>query len=135
MEIERASQSSPWAEQSFRNEIDHDLGVFTIAEDSSGVVGFAAAWLVIDELHIINVGVSPERRKEGIGKRMITELIMQSQDRGATCATLEVRASNEPAIRLYESLGFVNAGTRKNYYPDNKENAVVMWLYSFDEVE
>lgn len=133
-EIEKGSQSSPWAEQSFRNELGHERGVFVVAEDNDGVIGYAVAWIIVDELHIINIAVEPERRKEGIGKRMITEMILQSQERGATCATLEVRASNEAAIKLYESFGFVNAGVRKRYYPDNKEDAVVMWLYNFDEV-
>ncbi len=132
-EIERQSQSSPWAEQSFRNEIGHELGLFIVAEDSNGVVGFAVAWIVVDELHIINIGVLPERRRNGVGRKLILELLLQSKDRGALCATLEVRASNEPAIKLYESFGFKNVGVRKCYYPDNKEDAVVMWLYEFDE--
>lgn len=132
--VERASQSSPWAEASFRNELGHDRGVFVVAEDPSGVIGYVVAWIIVDELHIINIAVHPDRRREGIARKLIQEAILQSQDRGATCATLEVRASNEAAIRLYESFGFVQAGLRKKYYPDNKEDAVVMWLYSFAEV-
>ena len=62
------------------------------------------------------------------------ELLSRAQERGAVCSTLEVRAGNEAAIRLYESLGFVQAGIRKKYYPDNKEDAVVMWLYNMDSL-
>lgn len=131
--IETKSQTSPWAEQSFRNELGHENGLVVVAEDKSGVIGFAVAWVVVDEAHIINIGVDPERRRQGIGRKLILELLLQAKDRGATCATLEVRCSNEAAIALYESFGFQRIGLRKRYYPDNKEDAVVMWLYEFSE--
>lgn len=134
-EVERASQSSPWSEQSFRNEVNNPQSVNTVAEDSSGVIGYAVAWVIVDELHIINIAVRPDSRRQGIAAKMMREVVAQAQERGAVCATLEVRASNESAIKLYESFGFVRAGLRKNYYPDNKEDAVVMWLYKLDEVE
>lgn len=129
LEIEKVSQSSPWSEGSFRAEIGHEIGIFVVAEGSDGVVGYGSAWLTVDEIHIITIAVSPDHRRQGVGEKIIREMVMQGVDRGGTCATLEVRAGNEAALGLYESLGFERAGLRKGYYPDNKEDAVVMWLY------
>lgn len=134
LNIERASQSSPWSETSFRNEINHKNGIFLVAEDRDGVQGFAGLWVVVDEAHVITIAINPERRKEGIGRKLMIELLLHAIDRGATCSTLEVRAGNQPAIKLYEDLGFVRAGLRKKYYPDNKEDAVVMWLYDLESL-
>ncbi len=135
LEIERASNGAPWSERSFRNEIEHRDGAFVVALLSGQVVGFGAAWMVIDEAHITNVAVAPEHRRHGIGRRMMIHLLQASKQRGMTCSTLEVRAGNEAAIRLYEQLGYEVAARRKGYYPDNKEDAVVMWLYGLETWE
>ena len=71
-------------------------------------------------------------RRHGIGRSLMIDLLERSRQRGALCATLEVRASNIAAIRLYEGLGFVSAGLRKAYYPNNREDAVIMWLHGLD---
>lgn len=127
--IERASQTAPWSEESFRKELTHPISIFLVAEDKAGVAGYGCAWVVVDEAHIVTVAISPERRRGGIGRQIVQRLMAEAQSRGATCATLEVRATNEAALRLYESMGFVRSGIRKHYYPDNGEDAVVMWLY------
>lgn len=133
--IEKASQTAPWSEPSFRNEVDHKDGLFLVALLEGRVVGFAGAWILVDEAHVTNVAVDPERRRAGIGRRLVRALLLGCKERGATCATLEVRAGNEPAIGLYESFGFVRAGVRKKYYPDNREDAVVMWLHGLDGLD
>jgi len=99
------------------------------------VVGFAGIWLIIDEAHIINVAVLPEYRRNGIAKKLMVELLVRAKEKGAVCSTLEVRAGNEPAIKLYEGFGYVTVGRRKAYYHDNKEDALVMWLHGLDEWE
>jgi ribosomal-protein-alanine N-acetyltransferase len=129
LEIEVEANRSPWSERSFLNEINHPHGHFLVAIGNGEVVGYGGVWLVIDEAHITNIAVSSAYRKLGIGRKLMTELLAKSKALGMTCSTLEVRASNEPAIRLYQELGFKETASRKSYYPDNKEDAVVMWMY------
>ncbi len=135
MEIEKRSQSSPWSERSFRNELDHAHGVFIVALADGTVVGYAGAWVLADEAHVTTIAVDPDRRLSGIGRALMDELLERAKNLGATCSTLEVRAGNEPAIKLYEAMGYVGVGLRKKYYPDNKEDAVVMWLYDLDKIQ
>jgi [ribosomal protein S18]-alanine N-acetyltransferase len=127
--IEQQNNSAPWSERSFRNELEHAHGAFFTAIAEGRVVGYAGVWFVIDEAHITTVAVDPELRRKGIGKRLMHALLEAAKRHGMTCSTLEVRASNEGAIRLYEDLGYVVAARRKAYYPDNKEDALVMWLH------
>lgn len=129
LEIESKSNSAPWSERSFRGELDNPQSIFISAIANGDVVGFAGLWVVVDEGHITTVAVDPDYRRNGIGKRLTKEVLEKGKDRGAVCATLEVRASNEAAIQLYEELGFVQAARRKGYYPDNREDAIVMWKY------
>jgi ribosomal-protein-alanine N-acetyltransferase len=127
--VERASQSAPWSETSFRNEFENAQSIFLVGLESGVLVGYAGLWKVVDEAHIINVAVDPARRNQGIGCRLVVEALLRARTEGMLCATLEVRASNEIAIRLYERLGFVRAAVRRAYYSDNHEDAIVMWLY------
>lgn len=129
VEIEKRSNSSPWSERSFVNELDHPHGIFLVALEGDEIIGFGGVWIMIDEAHVTTVAVAPEHRRRGIGRRIVSALLEAARNRGTTCATLEVRAGNEPAIGLYESLGFVRSAIRKRYYPDNKEDAVVMWKH------
>jgi [ribosomal protein S18]-alanine N-acetyltransferase len=129
LEIEKASHSAPWSEMSFRAELTHPQSVFVVLIGDGNVVGYGGAWVLIDEIHITNVAVDPELRGQGLGRKIVLELLARGQEREAVCATLEVRAGNAPALGLYRSMGFVEAGLRKKYYPDNKEDAVVMWLH------
>ena len=99
------------------------------------VVAYGGVWLVIDEAHVTTIAVAAEHRREGIGQRLMIELLKQAQTAGMVCSTLEVRASNDAAIKMYEKFGYNIAATRKGYYPDNKEDAVVMWLYDLDKWE
>lgn len=133
LEIEKKSQTSPWSEQSFRNELGHAHGVFIVAFVGQEVRGFAGEWILADEAHITTIAVDPDHRKQGLGRQLMEELLSRAVERGAVCSTLEVRAGNEEAIKLYESLGYIRAGLRKGYYPDNKEDAVVMWLHDLGQ--
>lgn len=132
LEIERVVNGSPWSEKSFRNEIDHVHGLFRVAIEGGEVVGYGGVWLVIDEAHVTNVAVAPSHQRQGIGRRMMVELLRAARDAGMTCSTLEVRAGNATALSLYEKLGFERTAVRRGYYPDNKEDAVVMWLHSLE---
>lgn len=132
MEIEQACQGSPWSEASFRNELTSPQSIFLVALLEGGPVGFGGAWILADEAHITTLAVHPDQRRQGIGRRLMDAILEQSVKRGAVCATLEVRAGNPEAIGLYEGMGFVNAGLRKRYYPDNREDAVVMWKHRLE---
>lgn len=131
--IEKMSNGAPWSEPSFRNEIGHANGHFLVAKREGKVVGFGGVWLLVDEAHVINVAIDPNHRRQGIARNLVSELLVRSKDDGMTCATLEVRSSNDAALKLYEGLGFVQTAIRRHYYPDNKEDAIVMWLYNLDQ--
>jgi len=131
--IEARTNSAPWSERSFRNELDHNRGIFLVAILKGEVVGYGGVWLVIDEAHITTVAVAAEHQRQGIGERLMVNLLQEAKERGMLCSTLEVRAGNEPAIKLYEKLGYGISARRKGYYPDNREDAIVMWMYNLQD--
>ena len=91
------------------------------------VVGFCAFWRVVDELHINNVAVAPDERRGGAGRALLEAVLAEGRRLGAFRATLEVRRSNGDALRVYERLGFVLAGVRREYYSQPVEDALVLW--------
>ncbi len=129
LEIEKEANTAPWSERSFRNELDNQHRIFLVALLAGHVVGYGGVWLIIDESHVTTVAVALEHRRKGIARRLMNDLLIRSKDDGMICSTLEVRAGNEAAIKLYEEMGFRETARRKRYYPDNSEDAVVMWLY------
>jgi ribosomal-protein-alanine N-acetyltransferase len=135
LEIEKTSNTAPWSERSFKNELDHKHGIFLVGLLLGEVVAYGGVWLVVDEAHVTTIAVAEEHRRQGIGRRLMIELLEKAKAQGMVCSTLEVRASNEGAIKMYEGFGYTVAATRKGYYPDNKEDAVVMWLYNLDTWE
>ncbi len=133
--IESQVNSAPWSAKSFQNELTHSHGYFLVALVNGKVVGYGGFWMVIDEAHITTIAISPDHQRKGIGRKLMMELLTQAKRAGMVCSTLEVRASNEAAIKLYEDLGYQIAALRKAYYPDNKEDASVMWLHHLDKWE
>jgi ribosomal-protein-alanine N-acetyltransferase len=85
-------------------------------------------WLIFDELHINNLAVLPEWRRRGVASALLRHVLAEGAAGGATRATLEVRASNVPAIALYEGFGFVTRGRRPRYYTNPAEDALILWL-------
>jgi len=90
------------------------------------VIGFAGIWILADEVHITNIAVRNPCQRRGIGELLLIATIDLSAELNASFLTLEVRASNLPAQRLYEKYGFVQVGLRRGYYTDNREDAVLM---------
>ncbi len=129
LEIEQESHGAPWSERGFRNELDHPYGRFWVAIEEGSIVGYGGIWLVIDEAHVTTVTVHSNHRRKGIGRKLCIQLLEEAKELGMTCSTLEVRAGNTAAIELYLRLGFSQSGLRRKYYPDNDEDAVVMWLF------
>lgn len=120
--------SVPWSRESIAREIiDNHLAFYIVAEIENTVVGYAGLWSIVDEGHITNVAVHPNFRKKGIGEALVKVILDNSIRNGLKSHTLEVRFSNEAAIRLYEKMGFKAAGLRKKYYEDNGEDAIIMW--------
>ncbi len=128
--------SAPWSELSFEKEIkENHLAFYIVAEIDERVVGYAGLWCIVDEGHITNVAVHPDFRRKGIGEALVSVLLEHTTEIGLLSHTLEVRASNDPAIALYSKFGFEAAGVRKNYYEDNGEDAIIMWRRQENEME
>ena len=125
--IEAATFPTPWSEDAFRKEItDNPVARYLVAEKDGAVIGFAGAWIILDESHITNIAVLAEHRGNGYGRALTAALMQYLSNLGAAYATLEVRKSNVTAQNLYKSLGYVSVGVRKRYYEDNGEDALLM---------
>lgn len=104
-------------------------GIFLVAEQDGAVAGYVGCQTVLDEGYITNVAVSPDCRRQGIGRALIAELTERAKRAGLAFVTLEARESNAPAITLYEGAGFRRVGVRKNFYTAPAEDAVLMTLF------
>ena len=125
--IERASFSTPWPAQAYRQELESNrLAHYLVALIGDQVVGYGGIWLMVDEAHVTTFAVHPAYRRRRIGERMLIALLDMARDRQAREATLEVRLSNLAARRLYEKYGFRPVGIRPRYYSDNQEDALIM---------
>lgn len=126
-ELEKICFRTPWSYNSLLGELSNDVAYYVVAVDGDLVVGYAGAWIMFDEEHMTNIAVDPDYRGQGIARRMILHLMKEGMRRGAERMTLEVRENNHTAQRLYASLDFAYAGTRKHYYTDTGENALILW--------
>ena len=127
-EVERASFPVPWPANAFRHELTQNKNAhYIVAKEGDHIVGYAGLWLSLDEAHITTFAVLPDHRRRKIGERMLVEIFDRAEKLGAEWLTLEVRASNLAAQRLYEKYGFRPAGVRRRYYSDNNEDAIIMW--------
>ncbi|WP_027410629.1 ribosomal protein S18-alanine N-acetyltransferase [Anoxybacteroides tepidamans] len=129
LEIEKASFTLPWSREAFYNELVHNqYAKYIVMEHDGRIIGYCGMWVVIDEAHITNVAVLPEYRGKKLGEALMRTMMETAKQLGAVTMTLEVRVSNHVAQSLYRKLGFLNGGIRKQYYPDNQEDALVMWV-------
>lgn len=113
----------PWSEKSFCEEMSNPLAVYYIAAEEK-IIGYCGFWKVCGEAQVTNIAVLPEYRKKGVASQLIERLLSDCADMESV--VLEVRESNEAAIRLYEKFGFKKAGVRKNFYHTPQENGIVM---------
>lgn len=125
-EIEKECFSSPWSEDGIRSELDNPNARFFVAEGDGNVLGYAGMHTVCGECYIANVAVSEAYRKNGIAAALLERLEETAEKENCEFITLEVRRSNENAIRLYSRLGYKEVGIRKNYYSKPTEDAVLM---------
>jgi [ribosomal protein S18]-alanine N-acetyltransferase len=124
--IERRSFPTPWSLAMFVLELSKPSGICLAATDGDELLGYLVCSRYDQVWHLMNVAVAPERRRAGVARRLIARLIEEGE--GNLPFTLEVRISNQPAIAMYERLGFRSAGVRPRYYQDNSEDALIMWL-------
>ena len=129
LDVEAESFTNPWTKEMYAWELQNRsvCHIYVVRMAGCDVAGFCAFWLVLDEIHINNVAVRPQFRGRGIGTALLHHVLAEARQLGAKRATLEVRASNEAARRLYERLGFYVAATRRDYYTNPVEDALILW--------
>ena len=127
--IEATAFYDAWNESMLRNELSNELTTYLVMESEGKIIGYAGFWLVAGEAQVTRVALLEELRGLGLGTRLTAALVNKAWELGAEAVTLEVRESNVAAQRAYLTCGFASEGIRPNYYEDNHENAVIMWLY------
>ncbi len=126
--VEVSAFDHPWTLSSLKSEQKNKLSKYFVAEnEDKSIVGYIGAWYIIDEAHITNVAVHKDFRGLGIGEGLVSTLVDNCKDESISAITLEVRSGNSVAQNLYKKFGFLPGGIRKEYYADNKEDAIIMW--------
>lgn len=129
MEIEKMCYGAHhWSRDSFTGELDNPCAQYITAVDTDGrCIGYMGVWKIFDEAHITNLAVNPSYQRKGIARLLLLSALENCAKDDIKFMTLEVRKSNEKAIKLYENFGFKSLGIRKKYYQDNGEDALIMW--------
>lgn len=125
-EIEAENFSRPWSADGFLSAVKDTKALYLVAESDGMVVGYIGMWIALDEGEITNVSVKKELQGQKIGAELMKGLVEAGTKQGVLSYFLEVRESNERAVRLYKSFGFQQVGLRKNFYEAPVEHAVVM---------
>lgn len=133
MEIERSCFITPWTEGMFRSQLRfRDQAINLVLVEEGIVVGYAAAWIAYDEIHLLSIAVAPAARRRGLGGEILGAVMDRGRARSADRVILEVREGNAAARAFYRVHGFVDIGMRRRYYSDTDEDAIIM-EYVFDE--
>jgi ribosomal-protein-alanine N-acetyltransferase len=129
LNVENASFTTPWSREAFYNELTNNhFANYIVMEIDGLIVGYCGVWIVVDEAHVTNIALLPEVRGMGLGEALLRKIMDLARSFHAKAMTLEVRVTNHIAQNLYGKLGFQKGGIRKNYYVDNHEDALVMWV-------
>ena len=131
-EIEQRSYPTPWSRSMFASELAKPTSICLGAFDTM-LIGYLIISRYVDAWHVMNVAVDPSHRRRGIATQLLERLFELTDDGSRRGYTLEVRVSNDGAIKLYERLGFEARGVRRGYYTDNREDALIMWRDSRPE--
>ena len=127
--IDEQSFFDVWSQSMWLDELNNSLTTYLVLEENDKVLGYAGFWLVAGEAQVTRVAIEQGERERGLGTRLTAALMNKAWELGAVAVTLEVRESNTAAQKVYLTCGFASEGIRPNYYEDNHENAVIMWLY------
>jgi ribosomal-protein-alanine N-acetyltransferase len=125
--IEQKAYPTPWSRSMFASELAKPTSICLGAFEGTGLVGYVINSRYVDAWHVMNVAVDPEHQRRGVATALLEQLFELTRADERRGYTLEVRVSNEDAIKLYEKLGFESRGIRRGYYTDNREDAVIMW--------
>ncbi len=125
-ELEKLCFSDPWPVEGILPELSNPLSYWLVAMDGSLVAGYVGSQSVCGEADMMNVAVSPDYRRQGIAQQLVEALVAGLKEKEVHSLTLEVRASNDPAVALYHKLGFAQVGRRPNYYRNPKEDALIL---------
>ena len=127
--IEKKIFSIPWSKKSFSDSLQSNHTLYVVAEIDKSIVGYCGMYLSFNEGNITNVAVDPSHRRKKIAGQMLKYILKRAKEKEITDVILEVRETNVPAIKLYEQIGFEEAGIRKNFYEKPVENALIMWKH------
>jgi [ribosomal protein S18]-alanine N-acetyltransferase len=129
--LDRLCFGGLWSEKSYHRELTNENSHFLAVnvENSLGLttIGFGCFWSILDEAHITLLGIHPDYQGQGLGQLLLKSILDRAREIEMARATLEVRASNQGAIHIYEKFGFETVGRRKKYYQDNDEDGIIMW--------
>jgi ribosomal-protein-alanine N-acetyltransferase len=125
--IEQRAYPTPWSRSMFASELAKPTSICLGAFEGSDLVGYVINSRYVDAWHVMNVAVHPDHQRRGVATALLEQLFELTRGDERRGYTLEVRVSNEDAIRLYEKLGFESRGIRRGYYTDNREDALIMW--------
>ena len=125
-ELEKLVFSDPWSEKALEFLLNDVNIAFVAVDEKDNVAGYGGMVMVLDEGQIVNIAVHPDYRRQKIGERIVSALLLYGEEKGISSFSLEVRESNAAAISLYEKFNFVSVGVRKNFYSKPTENAIVM---------
>lgn len=124
--LEAACFADPWPESILAHELENELSLWLVAKDGETVLGYVGSQSVLGEADMMNLAVREDARRQGIAGALVSALCAQLKKNGVQSLTLEVRASNQAAAALYESLGFTQIGLRPNYYYHPREDARIL---------
>lgn len=127
VKIEQEIFSQPWSKQGFIDALQNENTLYLVAEEDNEILGYLGLWQSLEEADITNIAVKENARRQGVAGRLLREAQKLGAERGISALTLEVRVSNEAAIRLYEKHGFQSAGIRPGFYDKPREDALIMW--------
>jgi ribosomal-protein-alanine N-acetyltransferase len=124
--IEQHSFKTPWPRSTFEGELTREWAHIDVGLSNDRIVAFCNYWIVVPEMQILAIATHPDCRGRGLGRQLLDHVLAASAARGCQMSSLEVRASNAPAIALYEHAGFKTVHVRSRYYQDDGEDALVM---------
>ncbi|GGK00816.1 putative ribosomal-protein-alanine acetyltransferase [Lentibacillus kapialis] len=129
LEVEKSTFLAPWPRDIIVRELtDNDYAHYCVLVIDHQIVGYAGMWHVIDDAQVTSIAITPAFRGRKLGQTLFLHLLEKAIKMGAKRLSLEVRVTNTVAQRMYRKFGLVPGGIRKNYYTDNQEDAIVMWV-------
>jgi len=134
--LEQKCHTLSWNANAYTTELTNPNAYYAVAKTADGTLAaYGGIWVVVDEIHVTTIGTEPELRGRGVGEKILLALMAEGIRMGATRGTLEVRESNTAAQGLYKKYGFQEAAKRRQYYSDNRENAIIMWAERINSAE